>query len=85
MVAVEAASYFTQNYVYPDSGAFEIHYFLVSSYLGTIENRTFEQIRWVRIDELQTIDMLDGNREVVTLLSNSTHDFSRGDTQPKQH
>ena len=36
---------------------------------GQLENRTFEQIRWVSLAELQTLDILEGNREAVTPLA----------------
>jgi hypothetical protein len=31
-------------------------------------NRTFEQIRWVRVDELPEMDVLEGNRPAIALL-----------------
>jgi mutator protein MutT len=60
--------YHRQRYVYPDSGAYEILYYQVTSFEGTVETRAFEDIRWTRIEELAITDMLEGNREVVKKL-----------------
>lgn len=60
-----------QSWTYPDAGSFEVSYFLVPSFSGFIKNSVFEHIRWVPISELGTIDMLEGNKEVVALLINS--------------
>lgn len=61
--------YFQQHYTYPDSGSFEVLYYMIRSYRGSIGNRAFEQIRWLPEDELKSIDMLEGNREIVDLLA----------------
>jgi 8-oxo-dGTP diphosphatase len=66
----------TQEWVYPESasppgsadGAFRVNYFIVRSFTGEMVNRTFEQIRWVRVDELPEMDVLEGNRPAIALL-----------------
>ena len=60
--------FFHQEWLYPDSGSFEVFYRLVPSFSGIIRNNVFEQIRWVHRAELTDIDMLDGNRDVVEKL-----------------
>lgn len=57
--------YHRQEYVYPDSGSFEILYYLISSYRGEVENRAFESVKWVKEDEFGSIDVLEGNRDVI--------------------
>jgi 8-oxo-dGTP diphosphatase len=57
-----------QLWVYPDSGSYEVFFFMVPSFTGTVTNITFEQIAWIEISGLNTITMLDGNREVVEKL-----------------
>ena len=71
-----AEEFHRQEWIYPDGvanperdGAFRVFYFLVPEFSGQLENRTFEQIRWVSLAELQTLDILEGNREAVTLLA----------------
>jgi len=66
--AIVGGEFFHQEWLYPDSGSFEVCYHLVPSYAGTIRNNVFEQIRWVHRDELAGIEMLDGNRDVVEKL-----------------
>ncbi|MCX6138613.1 MAG: (deoxy)nucleoside triphosphate pyrophosphohydrolase [Ignavibacteriales bacterium] len=56
-------------WTYPDSGTFSVHYYFVDSYAGAPVNNVFEQIRWVPIADLPAIDMLEGNREVIILLT----------------
>jgi 8-oxo-dGTP diphosphatase len=64
-----------QEWTYPDGvdnpkkdGAFRVFYYYVRSFTGTPINRVFEQIRWVSLHELQSLDILDGNREAVAFL-----------------
>jgi 8-oxo-dGTP diphosphatase len=71
-----------QEWIYPDGvedpkkdGSFRVHYFLVEHFTGDPVNKAFEQIRWVTLHELSTLDILEGNRETVNLLA--THDLSR--------
>lgn len=54
-----------QQYVYPDSGSFDVRYFSIQEFEGIIENRAFSEIRWVAIADLQIYDVLEGNREVI--------------------
>lgn len=60
--------YHRQHYVYPDSGTFDVFYYLVPSFTGAIVNRVFETTRWVPVADLVRFDILEGNREVVDKL-----------------
>lgn len=67
--------FFRQEWVYPDAatdphkdGAFRVFYYYVQSFTGAPLNRVFEQIRWVTMPELQSLDLLEGNREAVAFL-----------------
>lgn len=74
---VRAEVFHTQDWTYPDSatatsdGAFRVHYFTVTAFDGEPVNRAFERMRWVSLSELAGLDILDGNREAVALLSRS--------------
>ena len=78
-LAIEPMStkeFFRQDWVYPDSatdlemdGSFRVYYFLVNKFQGSPVNRTFEDIRWVTPAELQTMDILEGNKASVELLT----------------
>jgi hypothetical protein len=47
---------------------FNVSYCFVSGFDGEPQNNVFEQIRWVTLAELTTIDLLDGNRSFVAQL-----------------
>ncbi len=49
-------------------GAFRITYFIVRQFTGEPVNRSFEEIRWVTPEELEALDVLDGNRQAIALL-----------------
>jgi 8-oxo-dGTP diphosphatase len=73
--AVVGQEFFRQEWIYPDGltdpakdGAFRVRYFHVQSFSGTPVNRVFEQIRWVSLQELQELDILEGNIEAVAFL-----------------
>lgn len=63
----------TDTYInrYDDGGTFEVTYCFVSEFSGTPENRAFEEIRWVPLEELRTMDILSGNRPFVSKLAES--------------
>lgn len=72
---VESRAFHCQEWTYAESaasgkddGSFRVHYFLVTAFLGTPHNLSFEDIRWVSLEELSTMDILEGNREAVALL-----------------
>ena len=50
------------------NGAFRVFYFLVREFNGVMVNHVFEQIRWVNPQELEAMDILEGNRAAVQLL-----------------
>jgi 8-oxo-dGTP diphosphatase len=57
-----------RQYEYPDSGVFDVHYYLVKSFTGKIKNHTFESLCWVPAWQLPQMDILEGNSEVVSML-----------------
>jgi 8-oxo-dGTP diphosphatase len=75
----------THDWTYPEDnphhesdGAFRVSYFIVRQFTGQPVNRTFEEIRWVTPEELQTMDVLAGNHEAIALLLQR----KRGDGSP---
>ena len=77
-LAIDAAvggEFFRQEWLYTEGtdnpqrdGAFRVFYFLVREFSGEPVNLAFEQIVWKRPIELQTMDILEGNREAVNRL-----------------
>ena len=62
------AEFYRQEWLYPDSGSFEVFYHHINSFTGTIRNNVFERIDWVQQQRLNEVDMLDGNKPVVEML-----------------
>ncbi|MEK9136565.1 MAG: NUDIX domain-containing protein, partial [Bacteroidota bacterium] len=67
--------FFRQEWTYSEgvanpgkNGAFRVFYFLVRTFSGTLVNHAFEQIRWVTPEQLERMDILEGNRAAVELL-----------------
>lgn len=59
----------TQTAFYADGGTFEVIYCFLSNFEGEPKNNVFEQIRWVTLEELRTMDILEGNKSLVAQLS----------------
>jgi 8-oxo-dGTP diphosphatase len=58
----------TEAAYYEDGGMFNVAYCFISGYSGEPKNNVFEQIRWVTLDELKHMDLLDGNKPFVAHL-----------------
>jgi 8-oxo-dGTP diphosphatase len=71
--AVVGNLYHRQRYVYPDSGTYDVFYYIISRYMGTIRNTSFKEIRWVNVRDLPTYDILKGNTDVVQKLVHESH------------
>ncbi len=54
-----------QSAEYEDGGIFEVAYCNVVGFDGELVNNVFEQIRWVTLQELRTLDILEGNRDFI--------------------
>jgi 8-oxo-dGTP diphosphatase len=58
-----------KSHTYPDSGEYNVYYFLVPSYAGTLRNQAFAEMQWVLPGEIPRYDNLEGNREVIEKLT----------------
>jgi 8-oxo-dGTP diphosphatase len=54
---------------YRKGGAVELHFYRVQDYEGELENRIFEQIRWVDRRDLPRFDFLDADHGLVRQLA----------------
>ena len=59
------------SYSYDDGGGFEVSFFIVLDYTGEPVNNVFEEIRWVTLEELRGMDILEGNKEFVSTMNES--------------
>ncbi|HMD14925.1 MAG TPA: 8-oxo-dGTP diphosphatase MutT [Bacteroidota bacterium] len=72
ITAVIGSLYHQQQYLYPDSGTFDVFYYMIRQFSGSIVNRVFESFEWVSTAKLLEYDILEGNRDVVKKLM---HEF----------
>ncbi len=46
-----------------------LHFFRISDFVGRARNHVFESIRWVRLEQLNDFDFLEGDRKIVGALT----------------
>jgi 8-oxo-dGTP diphosphatase len=63
--AVVGAPIWHTRHRYPGHAPVELFFFAVSDFRGPIVNRTFADVRWVRIGELSRLDFLAADRDLV--------------------
>ena len=56
---------------YDDGGVFDVTYCFILQFSGKPVNKAFEEIRWVTLTELQSMDILEGNETFVSELDES--------------
>jgi 8-oxo-dGTP diphosphatase len=54
---------------YPGKYTVELRFYHVVDFSGTLQNHAFEDLRWARPADLLTFDFLEGDAELITLLS----------------
>lgn len=54
---------------YSDGGKFEIAYCFINDFNNEPVNNVFEEIRWVTLNELKQLDILEGNKGFVARLT----------------
>lgn len=67
VTAIERMEFYVSRY--DDGGTYEVAYCFVSEFEGEPRNNVFEEIRWVTLDELHSLDILEGNRPLVQKLT----------------
>ena len=55
----------TIAHTYRNGNALELHFFLIASYEGEIENRIFKDVRWVERGTLPQFDFLEADKTLV--------------------
>ena len=56
-------------HTYQNGNTVQLQFFVVERFQGELQNRIFRQIRWVRREDLPTLDFLDADRELVRELA----------------
>jgi 8-oxo-dGTP diphosphatase len=54
---------------YQNGNAVELQFFVVEQFEGELQNRIFREIRWVKRNQLPSLDFLDADRELVRTLA----------------
>lgn len=74
-----------QDWTYPEgagtaagNGSFRVTYHLIDTFAGEPANHVFADIRWVTPAELDALDVLEGNRDVVSLLLRAGNAHKQG-------
>ena len=60
---------FSHRHVYPGASDVSLRFFRVTRFQGEIRNRVFQQIRWVRVEELPSLDFLEGDLRLIATLT----------------
>ena len=50
------------EYAYENESSFQLHFFKIESYKGSIKNLQFENMLWVRSEDIPHYDILDGDK-----------------------
>jgi 8-oxo-dGTP diphosphatase len=62
---------FNYRHVYPGASEVSLKFFRIARFQGEIRNRVFQQIRWVRVEELASLDFLEGDLPLIARLAQS--------------
>lgn len=70
-IAVDVGALLAQHrHCYAGGPTVDLWFFAIDAWRGEIENRVFEEIRWVDLAEVDALDLLEADRPIVTLLRN---------------
>jgi len=50
---------------YRHGGAVDLQFFAVHEFSGELENRIFQQVRWVKLEDLTAYDFLAADRDLI--------------------
>jgi len=50
---------------YRHGGAVDLQFFAVHEFAGDLDNRIFQQMRWVKLEDLPSYDFLAADRELI--------------------
>jgi 8-oxo-dGTP diphosphatase len=70
--AIVGAELYRTRHAYPGAYAVELLFYHVPRFRGEVRNLVFEQVRWETPAHLPAYDFLDGDAELITLLSQGT-------------
>lgn len=54
------------QHTYKNGNGIELHFFLVQTFDGKLDNRIFRDVRWVKREELPNFDFLEADKKLVS-------------------
>jgi len=64
-----ATEIFRHRHLYPDQLQVELTFFQVKAYQGKATNRAFHRLLWVKVQELERLDFLEGDLALIEKLT----------------
>jgi len=64
-----ATEIFRHRHVYSDQLQVELTFFQVNDYQGKVTNRAFHRLLWVKVQELEKLDFLEGDLALIEKLT----------------
>ena len=62
---------FSHRHLYPGASEVSLKFFRVTRFEGKVRNRVFQQIRWLKVEELPSLDFLEGDLPLIARLAQS--------------
>ncbi|MGH7825621.1 MAG: (deoxy)nucleoside triphosphate pyrophosphohydrolase [Candidatus Binatia bacterium] len=59
------------QHAYPGTFAVDLRFFRIDDFRGEVQNLVFQRLAWVAVDELPTLDFLEGDLPLTQFLSSS--------------
>lgn len=72
IVAEIGTEMYRTRHAYPGRYTVELLFYTVTAFTGTVENLAFEQVCWAEPAHLPAFDFLEGDAELIALLSQGT-------------
>jgi 8-oxo-dGTP diphosphatase len=60
---------------YPGGPSVSLRFHRVCDFTGTVKNAVFERISWIALDDLGSLDFLDGDRPIIEKLLREREEF----------
>jgi 8-oxo-dGTP diphosphatase len=69
IVAHGVREIFQDRHGYPDGPQVSLRFFKILTYDGEAKNLVFQRIEWVKLDQLDSFDFLEGDRRLISKLT----------------
>lgn len=73
----------TTRHHYANGLAVELHFYVVTEYMGEIQNRIFHDVRWVTLAEMPGYDFLEADISLIKDLAEGKISLTAGQQRPE--